>query len=65
MVKKRIGKEPKPEDLNPLEPAALAAYHQKHPRNLWVIHQLIEALKRAGRLGCRAATDRKAYSTGA
>lgn len=37
---------PKPEDLNPLEPAALAAYHQKQPRNLWVIHQLIEALKR-------------------
>jgi len=36
---------PKPEDLNPLEPAALAAYHQKQPRNLWVIHQLIEALK--------------------
>ena len=35
--------EPKPEDLNPLEPGALTAYHHKHPRNLWVIHQLIEA----------------------
>ncbi len=37
--------EPKPEDLNPLEPDALTAYHQKHPRNLWVIHQLIESLR--------------------
>ncbi|MCX6857779.1 MAG: peptidase MA family metallohydrolase [Verrucomicrobia bacterium] len=36
--------EPKPEDLNPSEPGALNAYHQKHPRNLWVIHQLVDAL---------------------
>jgi tetratricopeptide (TPR) repeat protein len=35
---------PKPEDLNPLEPAAVSEYYQKHPRNLWVIHQIADAL---------------------
>jgi tetratricopeptide (TPR) repeat protein len=36
--------EPKPEDLNPSQPDALNAYHQNNPRNLWVVHRLLDAL---------------------